>query len=162
MSLEGLGFQRQGLLFFLSWQTKGRTFSGSLGTAGAPEEVAPSPSMQGPGCCHPLFFAPKQQSCPSLGISELGGTVETTSSGSAPQGDQAGQRDPAGHVISSPPTPPLPRPVVFYWCRGLHLFPLGAATVLILREDKIPLLGLILPGSLRSCWMGGAPSGTCT
>ena len=103
--------------------------------------------MQGPGCCHPLFLAPKQQACPSLGISELGGTVETTSSGSAPQGDQAGQRDPAGHVISSPPTPPLPRPVFFYWCRGLHLFPLGAATVLIHREDKIPLLGTDPPWS---------------
>lgn len=103
--------------------------------------------MQGPGCCHPLFLAPKQQACPSLGISELGGTVETTSSGSAPQGDQAGQRDPAGHVISSPPTPPLPRPVFFYWCRGLHLFPLGAATVLIHREDKIPLLGTDPPRS---------------
>ena len=42
---------------------------------------------------------------------------------------------------------PLPRPVFFYWCRGLHLFPLGAATVLIHREDKIPLLGTDPPRS---------------
>ena len=46
----------------------------------------------------------QQQTSPSLGISELAGTVETTSSGSAPQEGQAGQRDPAGRVISSPST----------------------------------------------------------
>lgn len=79
--------------------------------------------------CVPRLFA-QQQASPSLG-----GTVETTSSGSAPQGGQAGQRDPADRVISSPPAP-----VFSYWCRGLHLLPLGAATALVRREEEIPLL----------------------
>lgn len=91
--------------------------------------------------CVPRLFA-QQQASPSLGISELGGTVETTSSGSAPQGGQAGQRDPADRVISSPPAP-----VFSYWCRGLHLLPLGAATALVRREDKIPLVGTDPPWS---------------
>lgn len=68
----------------------------------------------------------QQQASPSLG-----GTVETTSSGSAPQGGQAGQRDPADRVISSPPVP-----VFSYWCRGLHLLPLGAATALVRRKTR--------------------------
>ena len=68
VSLEGLGFQWQGLLFFFSWQTKGRTFSGSLGTAGTPEGVAPSPSMQGPGCCHPHFLFPWRSQWPGMAL----------------------------------------------------------------------------------------------
>ena len=98
----------------------------------------------------------QQQTSPSLGISEMGGTVETTSSGPAPQGGQAGQRDPAGRVISGPPAP------VFYWCRRLHLLPLGAATALVRREEKIPLLGTDPPWSPEVLLDGRRAQRTCT
>lgn len=66
--------------------------------------------------CVPRLFAQQQASLHWVS-QELGGTVETTSSGSAPQGGQAGQRDPADRVISSPPAP-----VFSYWCRGCTSF----------------------------------------
>lgn len=80
-------------------------------------------SRQGTLCAQ--AFA--QQASPSLGISELGGTVETTSSGSSrPKAARL-----ASETQQTVSFPALPAPVFSYWCRGCTLLPLGAATALV-------------------------------